>query len=249
MNTELIHRAAKLLRGAKHLTAFTGAGISVESGIPPFRGANGIWSRYDPGVLDIDRYRSWPDETWPVINEIFYRYFATAVPNQAHFFLSRLQQEGLLKGLITQNIDNLHQDAGNTDVIEYHGNSQYMVCTYCGERRKVEEPLHTSEVPRCSNEGALMKPDFIFFGEPIPQEAAERSLSEARQSDVMLLIGTTGEVMPASMIPKIAKQAGATIIEINTEETAFTQSVTDLFLKGRATEVCGLLQQEMELLK
>jgi NAD-dependent deacetylase len=221
----------------------------VESGIPPFRGVNGIWSRYDPGVLDIDRYRSYPDETWPVINEIFYQYFAKAKPNTAHFFLARLQQGGLLKALITQNIDNLHQDAGSTDVIEYHGNSQYMICTYCGERRKVVEPLVTKEAPRCSNEGALMKPDFIFFGEPIPKEAAARSMTEAQQSDIMLLIGTTGEVMPASMIPKMAKQAGATIIEINTAETAFTESVTDLFLKGRATEVCGLLQQEMETLK
>ena len=249
MKTEEIRTAAQVIQHARHLTAFTGAGISVESGIPPFRGADGIWSRYDPGVLDIDRYRSWPDETWPVINEIFYQFFAKAKPNKAHFFLARLQQEGLLKALITQNIDNLHQDAGSRDVIEYHGNSQYMVCTYCGERRKVEEPLATSEVPRCSNEGALMKPDFIFFGEPIPKEAAVRSMAEAEKSDVMVLIGTTGEVMPASMIPKVAKRAGATIIEINTEATAFTDSVTDLFLKGRATEVCGMLQQEMEALK
>lgn len=246
---EEIRKAAQLIRDAKHLIAFTGAGISVESGIPPFRGEEGIWSRYDPGVLDIERYRSYPDETWPVINEIFYQFFAKAKPNTAHAFLAWLQQEGILKALITQNIDNLHQDAGSADVIEYHGNSQYMVCTYCGEKRKVEEPLVTNEVPRCSNEGALMKPDFIFFGEPIPKVAAERSMAEAGKTDVMLLIGTTGEVMPASMIPKVARRNGATIIEINTEETTFTHSITELFLKGKASGVCAQLQQEMKTLK
>lgn len=244
MDREKIREAAELIRGAAHLTAFTGAGISVESGIPPFRGEDGIWSRYDPGVLDISRYRSNPEETWPVVNEIFYRFFAKAKPNHAHDYLAWLQQQGLLKALITQNIDNLHQDAGSTDVIEYHGNSQYLVCTYCGERRKAQEPLLTEKVPRCSNEGALMKPDFIFFGEPIPEQAAMRSLSEAEKTDVMLLIGTTGEVMPASMIPKVAKRAGATIIEINTAETVYTQTITDIFLQGKAAAICAQLQQE-----
>lgn len=248
MEREQIREAAQLIRSAKHLTAFTGAGISVESGIPPFRGEGGIWSRYDPGVLDISRYRSYPDETWPVVNEIFYRFFAKAKPNEAHDYLAWLQQEGLLKDLVTQNIDNLHQDAGSTDVIEYHGNSQYLVCTYCGERRRAEEPFLTEEVPRCSNEGALMKPDFIFFGEPIPQEAAARSMTAAEKTDVMLLIGTTGEVMPASMIPKVAKRAGATIIEINTVETEYTQTITDLFLQGKAAAVCLELQQETKRL-
>ncbi len=249
MKIEQIREAAEVIRNATHLTAFTGAGISVESGIPPFRGEDGIWSRYDPGVLDISRYRSYPDETWPVVNEIFYQFFAKAQPNKAHYFLAWLQQEGILKALITQNIDNLHQDAGSTDVIEYHGNSQYLVCTYCGERRKVEEPLVTDEVPRCRNEGALMKPDFIFLGEPIPQEAARRSMAEAEKTDVMLLIGTTGEVMPASMIPKVAKRGDATIIEVNTAETIFTQTITDLFLQGKAAAVCDQMQQEITRLK
>lgn len=248
MERDQLREAAELIRGAKHLTAFTGAGISVESGIPPFRGEGGIWSRYDPGILDITRYRSYPDETWPVVNEIFYRFFAKAKPNKAHVYLAWLQQNGLLKALITQNIDNLHQDAGSTDVIEYHGNSQYLVCTYCGERRRAEEPLLTEQVPRCSREGALMKPDFIFFGEPIPEEAAMRSMEEAEKTDLMLLIGTTGEVMPASMIPKVAKRAGATIIEINTAQTVYTQTITDLFLKGRAAEICTRLQQEVNRL-
>ena len=245
MEKGIVRDAAHCIREADYLVAFTGAGISVESGIPPFRGEEGIWNRYDPGILDLSRYLSEPDSTWPVINEIFYQFLSKARPNQAHYFLSYLQKEGFLKALITQNIDNLHQDAGHLDVIEYHGNSQYLTCTRCGVRKNVDVKLLTDKAPRCIHDGALLKPDFIFFGEPIPEVAVSRSNEEAEITDVMLLIGTTGEVMPASLIPRLAKSRGALIIEVNTSPTVFTNTITDIFLEGKATVVSEELKAEI----
>ncbi len=240
-----IREASALIRSASHATAFTGAGISVESGIPPFRGADGLWSRYDPSILDISRYLAHPGESWPVIRKLFYGYFQGAEPNLAHYFLAELERKKILKALITQNIDHLHQDAGSRDVIMYHGNSEWLVCTVCGERTRATERVIQQQIPRCRKDRGLLKPDFIFFGEPIPEKAVERSVAEAKKTDVMLIIGTTGEIMPASLVPRMAKDAGAVIIEINPEESLFTGSITDIFLKGKATEICNLLQQRI----
>ena len=243
-NTTKIIEAVQLIKEAKYLVAFTGAGISVESGIPPFRGENGIWSRYDPGILELRRYSDYPEETWPVINDLFYQYFSGAKPNEAHYFLASLEKQGLRKYLITQNIDNLHQEAGSSKVIEYHGNSKWLVCMECGERYSSEGIVLSSQVPRCPKDQAILKPDFIFFGEAIPDRAATRANVEAGKSDVFLLIGTTGEVMPASMVPRLAKNSGSKIIEINVEETVYTNSLTDIFLKGKAAEICTQLSEE-----
>jgi NAD-dependent deacetylase len=241
-----IIEAAELIRNSRYLIAFTGAGISVESGIPPFRGENGIWSKYDPGILDIGRYTAYPEETWPVINQLFYSYFAGSTPNAAHQFLAALESKGILKTVITQNIDNLHQEAGSKNVIEYHGNSKWLVCTVCGDRKKVDEAMLNAKVPKCEIDGELMKPDFVFFGEAIPDRAATRSNVEAQKSDVMILIGTTGEVMPASMVPRMAKNSGSKLIEINVDETVYTTSLTDLFLQGKAGDICRMIQEELE---
>ncbi|MCK4750445.1 MAG: hypothetical protein KAT15_25485, partial [Bacteroidales bacterium] len=137
----------------------------------------------------------------------------------------------------TQNIDNMHQEAGSHDVIEYHGNSKWLICNSCGERYEIADVSLDSLPPRCASDSSVLKPDFVFFGEGIPQEAASRSVEEASMADVLLIIGTTGEVMPAGMIPSIAKSNGATLIEINPERSAFTHSLTDLFLKGPAAQI------------
>jgi NAD-dependent deacetylase len=236
-----IIQAAGLIANSKHLVAFTGAGISVESGIPPFRGEGGIWSKYDPGMLDIDYFSAHPDESWEVISKIFYEYFLDATPNPAHYLLAKLEMKGMLHGVITQNIDNMHQEAGSIRVIEYHGNSKWLICNTCGERYEITHTELEPLPPRCSVDSAVLKPDFVFFGEGIPQEAASISVEEASLADVLLIIGTTGEVMPAGMIPSIAKSSGATIIEINPEKSAFTRSLTDLFLQGPASEVSQIL--------
>jgi NAD-dependent deacetylase len=241
---QLVREAARLIRAARCLTAFTGAGISVESGIPPFRGDDGLWSRYDPALLELGYFLAHTDRAWPVISEIFYDHFAAAQPNRAHRVLAAWEERGLLKTLITQNIDALHHAAGSRNVVEFHGNSRLLVCLDCGARVEAAPGLLEKLPPRCAC-GGLYKPDFVFFGEGIPAIAYERSRQAAQRTDVMLVVGSTGEVYPAALVPRWASEAGATIIEINPEASGFTAAVSDLYLPRRAAEASGLIEEEM----
>ncbi len=241
-----IEKAADLIRRAEYCTAFTGAGISVESGVPPFRGENGLWNRYDPMVLDLGYFHRNPEKSWPVIKEIFYRHFRTAEPNGAHLLLAELEEEGILKSLITQNIDDLHYRAGNRKVVEYHGNSRQLICTSCGKKVEANEHTIAGDPPRCDC-GGIFKPDFIFFGESIPAEALRQSDEDTERTDCMILIGTTGEVYPAAMIPQLASQRGATIIEINPSESNYTKSITDVYMPLNAGEAGERLREALGL--
>jgi NAD-dependent deacetylase len=243
--TPLLNKAVEILKKSKHTTAFTGAGISVESGIPPFRGPDGLWSKYDPEVLDIDYFHRYPLESWKVIKEIFYDFFAVASPNPAHKALAHMEKNGLLSAIITQNIDNLHQKAGSKKVIEYHGNSQKLICPHCQKHFTPDQIDLNKLPPVCADDGNVLKPDFVFFGEAIPGTAQLLSSEESQNAEVFLLIGTTGEVMPAAMIPGFAKDNGATIIEVNPEESHYTNQITDIFLKGKAGEILLELQHKL----
>jgi NAD-dependent deacetylase len=234
---KLIRQAASLISESNHLIAFTGAGISVESNIPPFRGEDGLWSKYDPSILDLNVFYSKPAESWKVIKEIFYDFFGSAKPNPAHIGLARLEEMGLLKCVITQNIDNLHQAAGSTVIHEFHGNSQKMICTSCKKHFTVPDVNLEILPPECDECNGLIKPDFIFFGESIPMDAYHASIEAAESADVLLIIGSTGEVMPANQVPIIAKQSGAKIIEINPQNSNYSSIITDIHLKGKASEM------------
>ncbi|MBW2095718.1 MAG: NAD-dependent deacylase [Deltaproteobacteria bacterium] len=232
---DMYRKAAQVIRNAKRVTAFTGAGISVESGIPPFRGKDGLWNKYDPVFLSIDYFLKHPKESWELIKEIFFDFFGQAEPNDAHDALARMEQAGLLQAIITQNIDNLHQEAGSKTVYEFHGTSRTLACVHCGKKIETAKiDLHVLP-PHCLACGDILKPDFVFFGEAIPEPTNTLSFQEAGISDVFLLIGTTGEIMPASVIPQIAKKNGATIIEVNSNPSNYTNSITDVFLHERAT--------------
>jgi NAD-dependent deacetylase len=237
----MIERAASSIMDAKRVTAFTGAGISVESGIPPFRGENGLWSKYDPTFLDIEFFYKNPEESWKLIKKIFYDFFGNSKPNAAHFALAKMEKHGFLKSIITQNIDNLHHLAGSKEIYEFHGNSRYLVCNNCAKKYKAEDIKMSVLPPKCENCGAILKPDFVFFGEQIPEFALQKSFEEAEKSDVFILIGTTGEIMPASMIPYEAKKNDAKIIEINIQPSNYTNTITDIFLEGKATEIMNKL--------
>ncbi len=270
-----IRAAASLIHASRYLTAFTGAGISVESGIPPFRGEGGLWSKYDPRKLELDYFLAHPDKAWPVIKEIFYDHFGQAKPNAAHKVLAAWENEGWpqgeggaagggrgapnspgasagrrreaapagrasagqarLKALITQNIDNLHVMAGSRNVIEFHGNSRTLVCLACRSRVEAVPALLEILPPRCPC-GGIYKPDFIFFGEGIPSDALERSIRAAEETDVMLVVGSTGGVYPAADIPRRAKRNGAGIIEINPSPSELTPDITDVFIEMKACE-------------
>jgi NAD-dependent deacetylase len=217
-----IREVADQIRRSARVAAFTGAGISVESGIPPFRGEHGIWEEYDPYNLDIRYFLSQPEKSWDVIKEIFYHRFENAQPNAAHIALAQMEAYGLLQTVITQNIDNLHRRAGSRTVIEYHGNSHRLVCLKCGSQFEVSTDILESIPPRCRRCNTILKPDFVFFGEPIPMKAHQRALEETRTSDLWLLVGTSGEVYPAASLPFEAKNNHKIIVEVNVQPTNFT---------------------------
>ena len=233
METNILSKAAEIIRNSKFLIAFTGAGISVESGIPPFRGVGGLWSKYDPDILEIGNFHRRSKECWVKIKEIFYDYWGHTEPNPAHYALAKLEEEGILKAVVTMNIDNLHQKAGSREVIEFHGTMDKMVCTVCGKKYRTADVDIQTVPPKCKC-GGVLKPDFIFFGEGIPRDAYEKSFEYAQKADAVLVIGTTGEVAPASYIPTVAKQHGAKIIEINPGQSAYTNSVTDVYIPEKA---------------
>ncbi|MCF8334530.1 MAG: NAD-dependent deacylase [Bacteroidales bacterium] len=238
--------AAGMIANAKRVTGFTGAGISVESGIPPFRGEDGLWNKYDPDILLLDNYTQNTREVWQVIKKLFFDFFGDAQPNKAHEVLAWMERQGFLADIITQNIDNLHQKAGNTKVYEFHGNSRQFVCMRCSKIYPREDIELTEEPPSCPSCGGLLKPDFIFFGEPIPSEAYSASVYDARHSDVFLVIGTAGNVFPASQVPLMAKETNTKIIEINPEKSLFTNDITDVFLRGKASEVMEKLEKYLQ---
>lgn len=243
----MYEKAAEMIRAAGYVVAFSGAGISVESGILPFRGEKGLWAKYDPSNFEINYFKKHPEESWRIIRQIFYEKFANARPNAAHYLLAAMEAGGMLNAVITQNIDNLHYKAGSKNVFEFHGNSRQLICLECGKSHKVSRVDLNIIPPKCDICSGLLKPEFVFFGEPIPEKAYAGSIREAQKSDALIVIGTTGEVMPASSIPHLAKLSGALIIEINVEESIYTVQITDIFIKAKAVEAATKLARYLNL--
>jgi NAD-dependent deacetylase len=236
MTDQLITRAARDIVKAKKVVALTGAGMSVESAIAPFRGKGGIWEKYDPvEYAYIDVLRNNPGKTWILLSEM-QKEILKAKPNPGHLSLAELEQMGYLSSIITQNVDGLHHEAGNKNIIEFHGNHRQAYCMECGKRVKSEAISLETLPPRCDC-GGVIRPDVVFFGEAIPYEALTKSNQDVKSCNVMLVIGTSAEVQPAASLPDIAKSSGSTIIEINIAETGFTGYTSDYFIKGKAGEV------------
>lgn len=251
MDKNKLRLAAKILVESNYTVAFTGAGISIESGIPPFRGEGGLWNSYNPEILDLETYLDFPEKSWSAIKSLFYDFFGQAKPNKAHFILAEMEQKGLLKEVITQNIDHLHQDAGSKLVHEFHGRSNYFVCIKCNTYYAVSDIRLTNQPPLCQKPTCkgLLKPDFVFFGEEIPKPAYDASLEAATRAQAFILIGTSGEIMPASSIPIIAKQKGCRMIEINPNTSRFTSTITDIHIPMTASKGLQLLMDEMRIFK
>jgi len=228
-------QAADIIKKSSSTIALTGAGISVESGIPDFRSAGGLWDKYDPAIYaSINTFCKDPEKVWDMIFDMI-DLTEGAKPNKGHAALAKLENMKLLDAIITQNIDNLHQAAGNKNVIEYHGNASRLQCIKCGARFNLDEfKISEKKVPRCSDCSSILKPSIIFFGEPIPVNALNDSEKLAEKAETVLVIGTSAIVYPAAGIPITAKKNGAKIIEFNLEETGFTGSITDIFIQGSA---------------
>ncbi len=235
----LISEAAKALVRAKHAIVFTGAGVSAESGIPTFRGSgkDSLWSRFRPEDLatpeafERNPRRVWEWYSWRM------KLVLSARPNPAHESIARLEGLGVVKAVITQNVDGLHQRAGSRRVIELHGSLWRVKCSNpsCGFRERVSEP--PKEVPpKCPLCGSYLRPDVVWFGEPLPEDAWGEAVKLAKASDAVLVVGTSGAVYPAAYIPLIVKEGGGYVIEVNIGESSITP-YADVFIKGRAGEV------------
>ncbi|HPS59307.1 MAG TPA: NAD-dependent deacylase [Spirochaetota bacterium] len=242
-----LKEAAEIIRKSGNMIALTGAGVSVESGIPDFRSAGGLWDKFDPAIYaSIQSFNSRPERVWDMIFEMI-ELTAAAKPNNAHYALAELESMKLLKALITQNIDNLHQEAGSRNVIEYHGNTSRLECLNCGNKYEAADfDISGKIIPRCRSCGTILKPAVIFFGEMIPHDALQQSALYAGKADVVLVAGTSAVVYPAAAIPQQAKRNGAKIIEFNIEETELTRRGTDILILGSAGKT---LPQLVELLK
>lgn len=234
--TTALQKAADIIRQSQYLIALTGAGISVESGIPDFRSAGGLWEKYDPAVYaHIDSFKRNPEMIWEMLFEMI-DLTKNARPNPAHLALAELEKKNILKALITQNIDNLHQEAGSINVIEFHGNARRLECLVCHHEEAVGLTDFGGKPPKCPQCGQIMKPQVVFFGEMIPPDALMESQMLANSADTILVVGTSAVVYPASSIPYIAKQNRAKVIEMNLEQTALTGSITDVFIQGKVGE-------------
>ncbi len=205
---------AATLRNAQHVAVLTGAGVSAESGIPTFRDAQtGLWAQYDPRELATPQaFQRDPQRVWEW-NMWRRSLVAQAMPNAGHIALADLSRRVPRLTLITQNIDGLHQRAGSPDVIELHGN---IMRTRCFDENVVIDAWYDNgDVPRCPRCGGLLRPDVVWFGEMLPEQALQSAFDAAADCDIFLSIGTSGEVEPAASLPRIAQQSSATLVVIN----------------------------------
>jgi NAD-dependent deacetylase len=253
---DLIAKAADALACARNAVVLTGAGISTESGIPDFRSPGGLWTRVDPGEFAIDRFLQNPARFWKLHLQLKASgdfNLAAAEPNSAHQALARLEQLGVVKCIITQNVDNLHQRAGSVEVVEFHGNLLRAACMKCKANEAIELvesriAENHEETPRCPACGGLVKPDAVFFGEAIPPRALAVSQVQSQKCDVLLVVGTSLQVYPAAQIPLTVKMRypPATVLEVNREPSALHRQVTDILLLGGAGEIMSHLADAVE---
>jgi len=241
----LIKKAARDLVDVDNAVALTGAGISIESGIPPFRGKGGLWERIDPMMAHIDTFLNDPEKVWRVLMNEMKDVIDMARPNDAHLGLYRLEELGILKTIITQNVDGLHQMAGSRDVIEFHGSFAWQRCMECDSRCETRDVDMTQIPPRCLC-GGIYRPDCVFFGEQIPPRYFQRSQQAASGCEVMLVVGTSAIIQPACLMPMTAAESGAKVIEINPDSTPLTNSVSDYLIRGPAGPILNRIVDEIE---
>ena len=241
MSLTPLHEARARLASARSITALTGAGISADSGVPTFRGADGLWRNFraeelaTPEAFERDPRLVWEWYSWR--RELI----ATKQPNDAHRAIASLESRVNDFWLITQNVDGLHRQAGSTKLSEIHGNIWMVRCTACGavtENHQVPLPL----LPHCGQCGGLLRPHIVWFGESLREENLARCAKQLQACDVLLVIGTSGVVYPVAGFASIAKEAGAYVIEVNLDPTPQSDLV-DIALRGRAKDVVPLLLQ------
>jgi len=230
---KMFDTVAQKLKGSKKIVFVTGAGISQESGIPTFRGKDGYWRRYDPMKLaSIDAFYDDPKLVWEWYEDRR-KNILSVKPNEGHFAISQMEE---FKDIVvlTQNIDGLHQRSGSTNVLELHGSIIRIKCTVCDFIDNITENFE-SLPPKCKC-GSMLRPDVVWFGEPLPQNIWQSAIKEASVCDVMVIVGTSLVVSPANTLHVYAKQNGAILIEVNPEKTVMSNDM-DLSIQATSAEV------------
>lgn len=237
-----LERVASIIRGSRDAVAFTGAGISTDSGIPDFRGRQGLWKRFDPRMATRSFMLEDPRAFWEFYAMRF-EALAGAVPNPGHRALARMEEEGLLGAVITQNIDGLHAKAGSRRVIELHGNIMTSRCDHCGSVRSTEECVRLvrvkGEVPSCGC-GGMLRPSVVLFEEPV--EMFEAALRISQESDLCLVVGSSLTVYPAAAIPEVVKAAGGKLVIINADPTPLDERADLVVREGASPALAGILR-------
>jgi len=239
---KMFDTVAQKLKGSKKIVFVTGAGISQESGIPTFRGKDGYWRKYDPMKLaSIDAFYDDPKLVWEWYDDRR-KNILDVKPNEGHFAISQMEEFKDVV-ILTQNIDGLHQRSGSTNVLELHGSIIRIKCTVCDFIDNITENFE-SLPPKCKC-GGMLRPDVVWFGEPLPQNIWQSAIKEASICDVMIIVGTSLVVSPANTLPVYAKQNGAILIEVNPEKTVMSNDMT---LSIQATSV-GVLPKMLSIFK
>lgn len=236
MPVTISEKLRTLLSSARNVAVLTGAGISSESGVPTFRGDEGIWKKFKPEELaNIDAFMQNPGLVWE-----WYaarkRVISGIRPNPGHYALAEMERLFPHFAIITQNIDNLHWRAGSRTVFELHGNIERNYCMGCREPFSNEDILRQEGVPRCPLCDGLIRPDVVWFGELLPEDAWRKSVKAAENAELFLTIGTSGVVYPAASIPTVAKAAGAYVVEVNIERTDISR-IADETLLGKSGDI------------
>jgi NAD-dependent deacetylase len=239
--------ASRFVAEATRIVAFTGAGISAESGIPTYRDTDdALWKKYDPDKFaNIDYFMQDSTLYWNFFQDVRYQAISNADPNPGHIALAEMERAGRLRAVITQNIDGLHQQAGSERVIELHGNTRSIGCLQCGERYTMEavyEQLKEALPPPCKACGGMLKPEVVFFGESLPPGALQAAAQEAATCDLLIAIGSSLQVYPAAGLPEQAKISGARLIVINKTPTLF-DGIADAMLREASGTVLPILAE------
>jgi NAD-dependent deacetylase len=246
-----IIEAAAIIVGSSYVTCLTGAGISVESGIRPFRGPGGLWTeKGEPPMDGYQRFLRDPKAHWERRMRDAGEFginIMGAEPNPGHLALAELERMGVVRWLITQNIDNLHLAAGSKNVLEIHGNSRYLRCVECSSRWPVAEFRLEGIPPRCPECGGIVKSDTVMFGEPIPVTVLNRCFEEAGRSDCMIVAGTSATVTPAANLPIIVKRSGGRLVEFNVRSSEIS-SICDANVYAPSGESLPVLVEEIKRL-
>ena len=228
-----VERLAKLIRGSGPCVVLTGAGVSTESGIPDFRSPTGIWADVDPMEYgSLRAFQADPEKVWSFY-AVRIEMLTGAEPNDAHYTLAELERRGFVTAVVTQNIDLLHTRAGSRDVVEVHGSIREASCPTCGATYPLDESL--LPLPRCSDCGAVLKPDVVFFGELLPRAAIDRAYELARGTKLLLVVGSALEVYPVAELPLETVRAGGSFAIVNRGPTALDHEAA-LKIDGSAAE-------------